>query len=389
MKPISQKASILSDEHHEFRDSMTRWVKEEMYPHRFAWEKTTWTKDLLQRMGELGYLGLTYPEDIGGQGGDFFYSLMRAEALSYSLSGGTNMGILVHTDMATPPVHVLGTDEQKEEFLRPAIRGEKLACLGITEPGAGSDVNAIRTRARKDGDDFLVTGEKVFITNGLKADWCLLVVRTADTGTHEDLSLLLLPLRDHTGKELSGISASALEKMGMHASDTALLAFDEVRVPARNLLGEEGKGFYHIAWELQGERLVGAIGCVAGAERAIEMTVEYVREREVFGRSVASFQNTRHKLAWMTTQVEAAKQLTYHAAWLFQRGDYPVREISEAKLFAARVLQEVADECLQLHGGWGYMKEYEIERIARDARLNRIGAGTDEIMLEIIGKSLL
>jgi alkylation response protein AidB-like acyl-CoA dehydrogenase len=380
---------IFTDDHQQLLESMTSWVQKELYPQRWEWEQTTWPKELLARAGELGYLGLTYPEEYGGQGGDFYYSLVRAEALSYSLSGGTNMGLLVHSDMVTPPIEILGTTEQKERFLVPAIAGEQLGCLGISEPGAGSDVNGISTRAKRRGADWVVNGQKVFITNGMKADWCLTVVRTDDTGGHQDLSLLLIPLRDEQGQELPGVSARQLQKMGMHSSDTAELFFEDVVVPAENLLGTEGEGFYHIAWELQGERLVGAAGCVAGAQRAIELTQKYVAGRQAFGRPIAKFQNTRFALGQMETEVNAARQLTYQAAWMFANGQYPVKEISEAKLFAAQALCRVADQCLQLHGGWGYMQEYDIERIYRDARLNRIGAGTDEIMLEVIGRSLL
>lgn len=384
---------IFTDQHQELLSSMTEWVKAEIYPQRWEWEKTTWPKELLPRAGELGYLGLTYPEEYGGQGGDFYYSLIRAEALSYSLSGGTNMGLLVHSDMVTPPIKILGTEEQKEKFLVPAIAGEQLGCLGISEPGAGSDVNAINTRAQSQDDGtWVINGQKVFITNGMKADWCLLVARTSPADQqegHESLSLFLVPLRDSGGQELPGIKAQALHKLGMHASDTAELFFNDVVVPAENLLGNEGQGFYHIAWELQGERLVGAAGCVAGAQRAVELTQEYVGQRQAFGRAISKFQNTRFALAEMETEINAARQLTYQASWMFANGRYPVKEISEAKLFAARVLCRVVDQCLQLHGGWGYMQEYDIERIYRDARLNRIGAGTDEIMLEVISRSML
>jgi citronellyl-CoA dehydrogenase len=378
---------LFAEEHQDLLESMRSWVQAEMWPYRYQWEESTWPRELLPRMGELGYLGLSYPEEWGGQGGDLSHALVRAEALSYSLSGGANMGILVHTDMATPPVEMLGSDEQKEEFLRPAISGEATACLGISEPGAGSDVASIRTRAKRDGDDWLIRGEKVFITNGMRADWCLLLARTGEEGTHDDISLFLVPLR-RDGKELPGLSASPLEKMGMHASDTAQLLFDDLRIPGRYLLGEEGQGFRYISWELQGERLLGALGCVAGAERALEITLQYTKEREAFGRPIGKFQSLRFQLAEMATEIDAARQLVYHAAWLFQRGDYPVREISEAKLLSAQMLCRVADRCLQMHGGWGYMQEYDIERIYRDARLNRIGAGTDEIMLEIISRLL-
>jgi alkylation response protein AidB-like acyl-CoA dehydrogenase len=214
-----------------------------------------------------------------------------------------------------------------------------------------------------------------------------LVTKTDPEAGHDGITLFLVDMRDQDGNLLPGISLSPIRKMGMHASDTAEITFDDVPVPAENLLGDEGRGFYHISWELQGERLVGAVGCIAGAERVFETTLQYAQEREAFGRPIGKFQAIRHKFAEMSTKIEAAKQLNYATAWKFAEGLYPVREISQAKLLSARVLQEVADECLQIHGGWGYTEEYEIERVVRDARLNRIGAGTDEIMLEIIGRS--
>jgi citronellyl-CoA dehydrogenase len=270
----------------------------------------------------------------------------------------------------------------------PGIKGEKIGALGITEPGAGSDVAGIRTTAIRDGDEYVINGSKTFITNGPRADFIVLVAKTDPEKRHEGISLILVDLKDDEGNPTPGFSVSAeLEKMGMHASDTGELAFEDVRVPAENLLGEEGKGFYHISWELQGERMVAAAGCVAGAERIFERTLEYAKEREAFGRPIGKFQAIRHKFAEMATKIEAGKQFNYATAWRFANGEYPVREISEVKLFTSQMACEVADECVQIHGGYGYMKEYEVERAYRDMRLNRIGAGTDEIMLDVIGRS--
>ncbi len=298
------------------------------------------------------------------------------------------MGMAVHTDMVTPPIHLLGNEDQKQRYLVPSIAGDLIGSLGITEPGAGSDVAGIRTTAVRDGDEYVINGSKTFITNGKRSNYIVLVTKTDPDAGHDGISLFIVDLRDENGVEVEGFSVSAeLEKMGMHASDTCELSFQDVRVPAENLLGTEGKGFYHISWELQGERLVGAIGCVAGAERVFERTLEYAKEREAFGRSIGKFQSIRHKFAEMSTQIEAAKQFVYSTAWRFDNGEYPVREISQAKLFASRLICDVADECIQIHGGYGYMKEYEVERAYRDGRLNRIGAGTDEIMLEVIGRS--
>ena len=379
---------IFTDEHEDLRESMRSWVLSELYPHRNEWEETTWPSEILRRAGGLGYLGLCFPEEYGGQGGDYYYSLVRAECMSYSGSGGTNMGFAVQTDMVLPPVHLLGSEEQKQRFLVPGIKGERIGCLAITEPGAGSDVAGIRTKAVRDGDEYVISGSKIFITNGARADFCVLVAKTDPDARHGGITLFLVDLRDSDGNAVPGFSVSrTLEKMGMHASDTAELAFDEMRVPADSVLGEPGKGFYHISWELQGERLVAAAGCHAGAERMFERTLEYAKEREAFGRPIGRFQAIRHKFADMATKIEAAKQFNYATAWRFANGEYPVREITMAKLYASRMCCEVADECVQILGGYGYMKEYEIERAYRDVRLNRIGAGTDEIMLDVIGRS--
>ena len=384
----ARKHLLFTDEHEQLRESMEAWVKNEMYPHRFEWEENGWPSEIMRRAGELGYLGLCFPEEYGGQGGDYYYSLVRAECLSYSGSGGTNMAFAVQTDMVLPPIHLLGTEEQKQRYLVPGIKGEKIGCLGITEPGAGSDVAGIRTKAIRDGDEYVISGSKTFITNGPRADFIVLVAKTKPEEKHSGISLFLVDLRDDDGNPVPGFTVSRkLEKMGMHASDTGELTFDEVRVPAENLLGQEGNGFYHISWELQSERLVAAAGAHAGAERMFEQTLQYAKEREAFGRPIGKFQAIRHKFAEMATKIEAAKQFTYSTAWRYANGEYPVREITMAKLYASRIACEVADECLQIFGGYGYMKEYEIERAYRDVRLNRIGAGTDEIMLDVIGRS--
>jgi alkylation response protein AidB-like acyl-CoA dehydrogenase len=383
-----RKHMIFTQEHEDLRESMEAWVKKELYPHRNEWEASTWPREIMKRAGDLGFLGLCFPEEYGGQGGDYYYSMVRSECMSYSGSGGLNMGFVVHTDMVLPPIEMLGTEDLKRRYLPPAIRGEKIGCLGITEPEAGSDVAAIRTKAIRDGDEFVVNGSKTFITNGARADFIVLVVKTDPDKAHDGMSLLVVDLRDENGETVPGFSVSRkLEKMGMHSSDTAELAFEDVRVPVENLLGEEGKGFYHIAWELQSERMVACAGAVAGAQRMFDRTLEYAKERKAFGRSIGNFQVIRHKFAEMATKIEAARQFTYATAWRYANGEYPVREISECKLYTSRIACEVADECIQIHGGYGYMKEYEIERAYRDVRLNRIGAGTDEIMLEVIGRS--
>ena len=389
-----RKHFIFTEEHEQLRESIRSFAIKELAPHAEEWEETTFPNWVFPRMGELGFLGLDKPEQYGGQGGDYYSSLVLAEEIVHARSGGLAMGIAVHTDMAMPPILAFGTEEQKQQWVVPAIKGEKILCLGITEPDAGSDVAGIKTRAVRDGDDYVINGSKTYITNGHRADVIVLVTKTDPdagrahsaggeaAGTGSGFTLFLVPM-DAPGV----IREQKLVKLGMHASDTALLAFQDVRVPASAVLGQVGKGFYHIMWELQGERLIGAAGCVAGAQRVFEQTLEYAKQRTAFGRQIGKFQVIRHKFAEMATKIESARQMVYATAWRFQNGEYPVREISMAKLHAARVAVEVADECIQIHGGAGYMKEYGVERVWRDMRLNRIGAGTDEIMLDVIGRS--
>jgi alkylation response protein AidB-like acyl-CoA dehydrogenase len=373
---------IFTDEHEQLRESIGRFVTKEFAPHAEEWEETTFPDEVFPKMGKQGFLGLDKPEEYGGEGGDYYTALVLAEEMANAKCGGLAMGIAVHTDMAMPPINLLGTEEQKQEWMVPAIKGEKILCLGITEPDAGSDVAGIKTRAVRDGDEYVINGSKTYITNGHRADVIVLVTKTDPDAGYDGFTLFLVPM-DAPGV----IREQKLQKMGMHASDTALLAFQDVRVPETAVLGQIGKGFYHIMWELQGERLIGAAGSVSGAQRLFEQTLKYANERNAFGRPISKFQVTRHKFAEMAVKIEAARNLVYNTAWRIENGEYPVRDISIAKLYASRIAVEVADECLQIHGGAGYMKEYGIERAWRDLRLNRIGAGTDEIMLEVIGKS--
>ncbi|HEY5189025.1 MAG TPA: acyl-CoA dehydrogenase family protein [Solirubrobacteraceae bacterium] len=377
-----RKHFIFTDEHDQLRESIRRFVIKELAPHADEWEEKTFPDSVFTRMGELGFLGLDKPEAYGGQGGDYYTSLVLAEEMAHAHCGGLAMGIAVQTDMAMPPILAFGTEEQKQEWAAPAIAGQKILSLGITEPDAGSDVAGIKTRAVKDGDDYIINGSKTYITNGHRAHAIVLVAKTDPDAGHGGITLFLVPM------DLPGvIREKRLKKLGMHASDTALLAFQDVRVPASAVLGQIGKGFYHISWELQGERLIGAAGCVAGAQHVFDRTLQYAKERKAFGREIGHFQVIRHKFAEMATKIETARQMVYTTAWRFQNGEYPVREITMAKVYAARISVEVADECIQIHGGAGYMQEYGIERSWRDLRLNRIGAGTDEVMLEVIGRS--
>ncbi len=377
-----RKHFIFTEEHDRLRESIGRFVEKELQPHSEEWEETTFPNWVFERMGELGFLGLSVDERYGGQGGDYYCNLVLAEEITKSNSGGLAMGVAVHTDMAMPPILKFGTEEQLQEWVVPAVAGRKILCLGITEPDAGSDVAGIKTRAVRDGDEWVINGSKTYITNGHRADVIVLVTKTDPDAGYDGFTLFLVPM-DAPGV----IREKRLQKLGMHASDTALLAFQDVRVPDSAVLGKVGKGFYHIMWELQGERLIGAAGCVAGAQRCFDRTLQYAQERTAFGRKIGNFQVIRHKFAEMATKIESARQMVYVTAWRFNNGEYPVREISMAKLHAARIAVEVADECIQIHGGAGYMKEYGVERVWRDMRLNRIGAGTDEIMLDVIGRS--
>jgi alkylation response protein AidB-like acyl-CoA dehydrogenase len=397
----SRRHFIFTDEHEQLRESIRSFVLKELRPHAEKWEEDTFEDWVFPRMGELGLLGLSYPEEYGGQGGDYYCNLVLAEEIVHSDCGGLAMGIAVHTDMATPPILAFGTEEQKQAYLVPSIKGAKISCLGITEPDAGSDVSGIKTRAVRDGDEWVINGSKTYITNGHRADFIVLVTKTdPDAGSRMNRTASDPARPDAERSPYGGftlfivdmgspgvIREEKLRKLGMHASDTALLAFQDVRVPDSAVLGEVGKGFYHIMWELQGERLIGAAGAVASAQALFDKTLAYAGERVAFGRPIGKFQVTRHKFADMATKIEAARQLVYTTAWRHANGEYPVREISMAKLYASRIACEVADECLQIHGGAGYMKEYGIERVWRDLRLNRIGAGTDEIMLDVIGRS--
>src|SRR5918996_3204907 len=334
-------------------------------------------------MGDLGFLGLRYPPGVGGQGGDWGHAIVLAEEMARCGSGGVGMAVAVQTEMATPPILRFGTPEQVERYLVPCIRGERIACLGISEPDAGSDVAGIDTMARRDGSDWVVNGRKIFITNGRRADFCLLVARTDRPAGYEGFSLFLVDT------DLPGFHVSrTLDKLGMRSSDTAELVLDDVRVPAGALLGEEGKGFAQIMWELQGERLVGAAGSIAGAWLAFEHTLRYANERHAFGRPIGRFQVLRHRFAEAATELTAAQQLLYDTALSWERGEYPVKEISMVKLYGAGAVTRAVDAFLQVHGGYGYTPEFPIERAWRDMRLLRIGGGTDEVMREVISKTL-
>lgn len=375
---------LFTPEHERFRASVRAFVESELAPHALDWEREGHFPDwVFKRMGDLGFLGVRFPPQYGGQGGDWGHSIVVAEEMAGCASGGVGMAVAVQSEMATPPILKFGTEEQRQRYLVPAVRGEKIVCLGISEPNAGSDVANIETTSRRDGDAWVINGRKIFITNGARADFCLLVTRSDKGAGHEGFSLFLVDA-DTPGYTVS----RKLDKLGMRSSDTAELSFDDVRVPDGQLLGREGQGFVEIMWELQGERLIGVAGSIAGAWLVFEKTLEYAKQRRAFGRSIGSFQVSRHRFAEMATELEAARQLTYDTALAWEKGEYPVRRISMAKLFGGIVVNRVMNTCLQLFGGMGYATETGIDRAWRDARLLRIGGGTDEIMREVIAKTM-
>ena len=374
-----------SEEHEELRESVGRFVAAEVAPHVDEWEEAReFPRDLFNRCGELGFLGLKFPERYGGQGGDLLHDAVWIEELSRAGgSGGVAAGLNAHAQIAMPPVFNFGTSEQRERWIVPGIRGELIGVLGITEPGAGSDVASLRTSARKVDGGYVVNGAKTFITNGVRADFLVCAVKTTQEGGHHGLSFLVLE-KGMPGFEVT----SKLEKLGWHASDTGELSFSDVRVPAENLLGEENKGFYLIMANFQWERLGMALGAVAKQGYLLERALQYANERSAFGRPLAKFQVTRHKIAEIAVRYETGKALTYNALRLFVAGHDALRETTMSKLITQRDCVKTADDVVQLFGGNGYMREYEVERSLRDARLGPIGGGSDEIMKEIIGRQL-
>ncbi len=375
--------SYFTAEQEAFRQTVRRFVTTEINPYVEEWEAARlWpAHDVLRKMGDLGLLGLNYPEEYGGGGVDYWYNAVLLEELGRADCAAVPMGIAVHTDMATPALAEFGSDDLKRRFLAPAIAGEMVSAIGVSEPDAGSDVASIRTRAVADGDDYVINGAKMWITNGTQADFITLLARTSGERGFRGMSLIIVPTT------APGFSVSRkLEKLGNHASDTAILTFEDVRVPQANRIGDEGMGFTLQMKQFQKERLAGALMSTAGMEKAVRMTINYTRERQAFGRPLIDNQWIQFRLAELLTGIEALRQLNYHCVRLLVAGEDLTKEVSMAKLKAGRLAREVADTCLQFHGGMGYVEEYPMARYFRDARLLSIGAGADEIMLGIIAK---
>ncbi len=369
-----------TEEHEEFRQSVRRFVRDKLAPHANEWEAAKWfPNEVFGWLAEQGYIGLKFPAQYGGDD-DVIADAVFCEELAWCGSGGLAAGIGAHGGIALPPIWKFGTEEQKQRYLVPGIRGEKIAALAITEPDTGSDVASIRTLATKVDGGYVVNGAKMFITGGCRADVIVTAVKTTDEGGHHGISFLIV-------ERGAGVESSALSKMGWHASDTAHITFDDVLVPEENLLGEENAGFYLIMANFQWERLLMALGAVGGMQVAFEKTLKYALERQAFGRAIGHHQVIRHKLAKVALTIEGGRDVTYSALRRYVAGEDAVREVTVAKLATQRAAFDVMDTCLQIHGGNGYMAEYDIERAARDARLGPIGGGTDEIMREVLGRS--
>jgi citronellyl-CoA dehydrogenase len=380
--PVTQETyPYFTEEHAMLRETVKQFCLKEIAPHAEEWDDAgIFPKDIFKKAGDLGLFGIRIDPRWGGSGLDWWATAAYLDGLSYANNGGVAMALMVQSDITLPVLEELGTDEQREEFLKPAVAGDLIAALGISEPSGGSDVANIKTRARVEGDDFVISGQKLWITNGTRADFIILAVRTGEEG-HKGISMVLLPT------DIKGFSVGKkLKKIGNLSSDTAELFFDNCRVPKRYLLGELNRGFYYTMINFQGERLAAALGAVYKMERALEYAIAYGKERYAFGQPVGAFQVWRHRFAEHMTSIEAAKWLAYRALDLANRGEKCLREITMAKLFASDLDQKVMYDCMQIMGGFAYTTEYPIGRAWRDARLNTIGAGTSEIMKEIIAK---
>ena len=382
MTTLTAPSRYFTQDHEIFREQVRSFVQKEISPHIDQWEQEElFPKSLYRRMGELGFLGIRYPEKYGGSAEDIWMTLVFCEELCRCRAWGLPMSVLVHTDMSSTHIARYGNDEQREQYLVPMITGEKVCAIAVSEPAAGSDVGGIQTTAVKDGDSYVINGAKIFITNSVHADVFCVAAKTVKDAGHRGISMFIVE-RETPGFRL----VKKLKKLGNNTSDTGELLFEDVRIPRRNLIGEEGKGFYYIMGNFQDERLIAASMAVSASQQAFEDTLRYVRERKTFGKRVIDHQAVGHRLAELATELEAARQLTYYAADALQRGGDASTEVSMAKLFASEMANRLAYHCLQLHGGYGYMQEFPIERFFRDIRLSPIGGGTSEVMRDIIAR---
>ena len=379
-------------DHEQIRDTLKRYIDEHINPHVDEWEEAGIfpAHQVFKGLGDLGLLGLTKPEAYGGAGLDYSYGMVMAETLGHINCGGVPMAIGVQTDMCTPALARFGSDELRKEFLMPAIAGDMVGCIGVSEPGAGSDVAGIKSVARKDGDDYVISGQKMWITNSIQADWMCMLVNTSDGPAHKNKSLVMVPMRDGpNGKLTKGIEiAQKIRKIGMNSSDTGLIYFDDVRVPQRNLIGQEGAGFVYQMQQFQEERLWAAASSLVTLTECVRKTIEWAQQRKMFGATLIDQQWVQFKLAELQTEIEALRALTWRAGELYVGGQDVLQLASMAKLKAGRLTREVADICLQFWGGMGFTWENRVSRLYRDGRLGSIGGGADEVMLGIIAKTM-
>lgn len=372
---------LFKPDHEVFRQTIREFIENELAPHADEWEEAGEVpREVFLKMGDLGYLGMRYPEEYGG-GDDIMYEAVLHEEMPRCGSAGVAADIGAHVAISMPHILNYGTDEQKRKYIVPGITGEKIGCLAITEPDAGSDVAGIKTRAVRDGDDWVINGAKTFITNGSRCDFMVLAAKTEAGKGYRGISMFVIDT-DTPGFEVS----RKLDKLGWRASSTGELAFSDMRVPGDALLGELNNGFYQIMGMFAWERLTLSLGSVSGAQLAMDGTLEYAKQRQAFGKPIGKFQVIAHYFADMAMQIEAGRQLTYHALKLYLAGGNPIREVAMSKLFCCKMACDVTDRCLQIYGGYGYMEESGIARAYRDIRLGPIGGGTDEIMREIISK---
>ena len=379
-------------DHEPIRGTLKRYIYEHINPHVDEWEEAGIfpAHQVFKGLGDLGLLGLTKPEAYGGAGLDYSYGMVMAETLGHINCGGVPMAIGVQTDMCTPALARFGSDELRREFLMPAIAGDMVGCIGVSEPGAGSDVAGIKSVARKDGDDYVISGQKMWITNSIQADWMCMLVNTSDGPAHKNKSLVMVPMRDGPNGQLTkGIEiAQKIRKIGMNSSDTGLIYFDDVRVPQRNLIGQEGAGFVYQMQQFQEERLWAAASSLVTLTECVRKTIEWAQQRKMFGATLIDQQWVQFKLAELQTEIEALRALTWRAGELYVGGQDVLQLASMAKLKAGRLTREVADTCLQFWGGMGFTWENRVSRLYRDGRLGSIGGGADEVMLGIIAKTM-
>ncbi|AMC10539.1 acyl-CoA dehydrogenase [Lutibacter profundi] len=373
-----------TEEHEAFRKSFRDFLKKEVIPYIDKWEKTgTIDRFIWKKFGEMGYFGLNSPEEYGGLNLDIFYTIIFLEELQKVNSGGFAAAMWAHVYLAMTHVNKEGDDTIKKDYLTPSINGEKIGCLCITEPFGGSDVAGMRTTAIKEGDNYIINGSKTFITNGVYSDYLIVAAKTDTTSRNKGISIFIID------RETKGVSATKLDKLGWRASDTGEIAFDNVVIPVRNLMGEEGKGFSYIMSHFSLERLVMGVNAHARAEFALEYAIQYMSERQAFGKTLDKFQVLRHKVADMASEVEMCKEFNYSIAKRLNEGQYIVKEASMSKLLSTKMADTVINECLQLLGGYGYMEAYPMARLLRDSRLGQIGGGTSEILREIIAKIVI